>query len=111
MTKYWWRYWCLPLRIPQGPHTELESAYKELRLDIITPPARKRPANQWILNKSRKIIDKWVTLRRMGNLPLTVPRQIGHEIKSSLTADCTQCAANAALTIESHLSNRAPKEV
>jgi hypothetical protein len=47
----------------------------------------------------------------MGYLPLTVTRQIDRKIKSSLAADCTQCTANATLTIESHQSNRAVKEV
>ncbi len=49
-------------------------------------------------------------LRRMGNLPLTIAHRIGRKFKPSLATDCTQCAANAASTIESHLSNRAPKE-
>jgi hypothetical protein len=46
----------------------------------------------------------------MGNLPLTAACWIGHEIKSSLAADCTQCAADAASTVESHLSKGAIKE-
>jgi hypothetical protein len=92
---------------PSGTPTEPESAYKELDLDVISPPARERPANQLILDKFWVIIDK---LRRMGNPPLTIARWMGHEIKSSFAADSTQRAANATSTIESHLSNGAPKE-
>ncbi len=47
----------------------------------------------------------------MGNLPLTAAHRIGCNIKSSLAADCKQCAANAASTVECHLSNGAVKEV
>jgi hypothetical protein len=49
-------------------------------------------------------------LRRMGNLPLTATRWIGCKIKASLPADCTQRAADATSTVESHLSNQAIKE-
>jgi hypothetical protein len=35
---------------------------------------------------------------------------MGREIKSLLAVDCKQCAANAASTIKSHLSNGAMKE-
>jgi hypothetical protein len=110
MKKYWRRYWHLPLRIPRGPRTELEGAYEELRLDVIPPPERERPANRWTLDKSWKVIDQQATLRRMGNLPPAATRRIGCEIKSSLAADCKQRAANAASTVESHLSNGAVKE-
>jgi hypothetical protein len=111
MTKYWRQYWCFLLRIPQGPCTELESMYEELHLDVIPPPAMQHPANRWILDMSWNVIDKQATLRRMGNLPLTIALWMGHKIKSSLAADCTQRAANAASFIESHLSNGALKKV
>jgi hypothetical protein len=112
MKKYWRQYQRFPLRVPWGPHTELEGAYKELHLDldVIPPPERERPANQWILDKSWKVINQGATLRRMGNLPLAAAHRIGREIKSSLTADRKQCAANTASTVESHLSNGAVKE-
>jgi hypothetical protein len=45
----------------------------------------------------------------MGNLPLTAAHRIGRKIKSSLAADRKQRAANAASTVESHLSNGAVK--
>jgi hypothetical protein len=110
MKKYRRRYQHFPLLIPRGPHTELEGAYEELPLDVILPPERERPANQWILDKSWKVIDQRATLRRMGNLPLAVAHRIGREIKSSLAADCKQCATNTASTVKSHLSNGAVKE-
>jgi hypothetical protein len=40
MKKYWRQYQRFPLCIPQGPRTELEGAYEELRLDIIPPSLR-----------------------------------------------------------------------
>jgi hypothetical protein len=46
----------------------------------------------------------------MSNLPHAAAPRVGCEIKSSLAADCKQCAANATSTVESHLSNRAMKE-
>ncbi len=46
----------------------------------------------------------------MGNSPLATAHRIGCKIKSSLAADRKQCAANAASTVESHLSNEAMKE-
>jgi hypothetical protein len=110
MKKYRQRYQRFPLRIPRGPHTELVGAYEELRLDIIPPPHRERPANRWISDKSWEVIDQRAILRRMGNLPLTNARRISRKIKSSLAADRKQHAANAASTVESHLGNGAVKE-
>ncbi len=45
MAKYRKRYQRFPLKIPWGPCTELASKYKELRLNVIPPPVRERPAN------------------------------------------------------------------
>jgi hypothetical protein len=110
MKKYWQQYWQFPLPIPQGPCAELKVAYKELCLDVIPAPERERPANRWISDKSWKVIDQRATLRRMGNLPLAAAHRIGGKIKSSPAADRKQHAANAASTVESHLSNGSVKE-
>ncbi len=110
MAKYQKQYQCFPLKIPQGPCTELASKYQELRLDIIPCPMRECPANQWILDKTWAAIDKQATLRRQGRLTTCVAHQMGREIKSFLVADCKQRAANATSTIESHLSTGAVKE-
>jgi hypothetical protein len=40
----------------------------------------------------------------------TIAHQMGHKIKSLLTADCKQCTVNTASTVKSHLSNGAVKE-
>ena len=90
MTAYRKRYCRFPLRIPRGPRTRLAGAYEELRFDVIPPPARERPANQWILDKTWAAVDKRATLRRQGNLPLRIDRQLGREIKASLAADRRQ---------------------
>ncbi len=71
---------------------------------------REHPANQWISDKTWAAIDKQATLRRQGHLTTCIARWMGQEIKSFLSADCKQRAANAASTIESHLSNGAVKE-
>ncbi len=55
-------------------------------------------------------VDKRATLRRQGNLPLHIARQLGCEIKASLAADRRQRAANAAAEVKSHLGNGAVKE-
>jgi hypothetical protein len=49
-------------------------------------------------------------MRRRGHLTTYYARWMGHKIKSLLAVDRKQCAANAASTIESHLSNGAMKE-
>ena len=51
-----------------------------------------------------------MTLRRQGNLPLCIARQLGREIKASLAADCRQRAANAAAEVEGHLGAGDVKE-
>ncbi len=71
---------------------------------------RERPANRLILDKTWAAIDKQATLRRQGHLTTRVARRMGCKIKSFLAADRKQCAANAASTVESHLSNGAMKE-
>jgi hypothetical protein len=71
---------------------------------------RECPANQWISDKTWAAIDKRATLRRQGHLTTRVARQMGCEIKSFLAADRKQRAANAASTVESHLSTGAVKE-
>jgi hypothetical protein len=45
-----------------------------------------------------------------GKPPPFAAHWIGHKIKASLAVDCTQCATDAASTVESHLSNGAIKE-
>jgi hypothetical protein len=68
MAKYRKQYHRFTLKIPQGPRAELVSKYKELRLDIIPPPVRERPANQWISDKTWAAVDKRVTICRKGHL-------------------------------------------
>jgi hypothetical protein len=110
MATYRKRCRCFPLKIPQGPRAELVSKYEELRLDVIPPPVRERPANQWISDKTWAAVDKRATMHRRGHLTTYYARRMGREIKSLLAADCKQRAANAASTVESHLSNGAMKE-
>jgi hypothetical protein len=84
--------------------------YKELRLEVIPPPVRERPANRWISDKTWAAIDKRAALRRQRHLTTLVAHWIGREIKSFLAADCKQCATNATSTVKSHLSNGSMKE-
>ena len=95
-----------PLQIPQGPRTELVGKYKELRLDVIHPPARERPTNQWILDKTWKAVDKQVTLRRQGALSNCIAHWMNHDIKPSLATDCKQCMANARIHRRKSLERR-----
>jgi hypothetical protein len=99
-----------PLKIPRGPRAELVSKYEELRLDVIPPLVRERPANRWISDKTWAAVDKRATMRRRGHLPTYYAQWIGHEIKSLLAVDPKQGAVNAASTVENHLSNGAVKE-
>ena len=110
MAKYQKRYHQFPLTIPLGPRAELVSKYEELHLDVIPPPVRERPANRWISEKTWAAIDKRATMRRKGHLTTHHARRMGHEIKSLLAADRKQRAADAASTVEGHLSNGAVKE-
>ncbi len=110
MTKYQKRNCRFPLQTPRGPHTELVAKYKELRLNLIPPPVRERPANQWILDKTWAVIDKRATSRRQGHLTTHVARWMGRKIKAFLAVDHKQCTANATSTVKSHLSNGAVKE-
>ncbi len=87
------------------------SKYEELHLDITPPPpTRERPANRWISDKTWAAVDKQAMMRRKGHLATAIACWMGHKIKSLLTTDRKQRAANAASTIESHLSNSAMKE-
>jgi hypothetical protein len=49
-------------------------------------------------------------MQRQGHLTTAIAHRMGHKIKSLLAADCKQRAANAASTVESHMSNGAVKE-
>jgi hypothetical protein len=112
MAKYQKRYHCFPLKIPRGPCTGLVSKDEELHLEV-TPPSqvpREHPANRWISDKTWAAINKQAMMKRQGHLTTLVTGRMGHKIKSLLTADCKQCAANAASTIESHLGNGDMKE-
>ncbi len=110
MATYQKRCRCFPLKIPRGPRAELVSKYEELRLDVIPPPVRERPANRWISDKTWVAVNKRATMHRKGHLTTYYARRMGREIKSLLAADCKQRAANAASTVKSHLSNGAMKE-
>jgi hypothetical protein len=110
MATYQKRCPCFPLKITQGPHAELMSKYKELCLDVIPPPVRERPANQWISDKTWAAVDKQATMHRRGHLTTYYAQRMGHKIESLLAADHKQCAANTTTTVERHLSNGAVKE-
>ena len=101
MKRYCKKYRRSPLKIPRGPRAELVSKYEELRQDVIPPLVRERPANRWISDKTWAVIDKRAMMRRKGHLTTYHARRMGREIKSLLTADRKQRAANAASTFES----------
>ncbi len=104
------QYRCFPLKIPRGSCTEIVNKYEELRLDVIPPPMRERPTNQWISDKTWAAVDKRATMHRKGHLTTYYARWMGRKIKSLLAADCKQRATNAASTVKSHLSNGAVKD-
>ncbi len=110
MAKYRKQYRQFPLTIPRGPCAELVSMYEELRLDVIPPPVRERPANRWISEKTWAAIDKRATMQQKGHLTMHHACRMGRKIKSLLAADRKQRAADAASTVEGHLSNGAMKE-
>ncbi len=56
------------------------------------------------------VVNKQATMRRKGHLTTCLACRMGREIKSLLAADRKQRAANAASTVESHMSNGAVKE-
>ncbi len=110
MATYQKRCHCFPLEIPRGPHAELVSKYKELRLDVIPLPVRARPAKRWISDKTWAAVDKQATLRRRGRLTTYYAQRMGRKIKSLLAADHKQRVVNVTSTVKSHLSNGAMKE-
>jgi hypothetical protein len=111
MTKHRWVNCRFPLAILRGLRTELVSKYKELRLDVTPPPVRERPANRWISDKTWAAVDKRATMHRKRHLTTYYAHWMGRKIKSLLATDGKQRTANAASTVESHLSNNAVKEV
>ncbi len=71
---------------------------------------REHPANQWISDKTRAAVYKWVMMWRQGHLTTSIASWMRPKIRSLLAGDCKQHTANAASTIESHLSNGAVKD-
>ena len=89
------------------------SKYEEQRLDETPPPEGAPHTNQWISDKTWKAVDKQQAsnVKEAGypvelHCLLDEPRD-----KSSLAMDHKQRAANAASTVESHMSAGAVKEV
>ena len=71
---------------------------------MLPPPPRERPANKWITDKTWKIVDKRMLLRRKGILSQTTARLLGREIKAWLKADRLLHAKTTALNIKGSLA-------
>jgi hypothetical protein len=62
MTAYWKLLAKFPIRLPRGPQDELTTLFKDLRLDVMAPPMRAQPCNQWISAPTWELINKRAAL-------------------------------------------------
>jgi hypothetical protein len=110
MTAYWKRLEKFPVKLPRGPQDELTTLFEELRLDVVAPPTRTQPRNQWISAPTWAFIDKRAVLQQQGKLSQQAAHLIGRQIATGLKGDCAQRAAAAAEKSEEHLAAGEPKE-
>ncbi len=93
-----------PISLPRGPWKQLNAEYEELQWEVVPPPPRECPANNWITSEMWKLVDHRAMLRRKGMLSQTVARSLGQQVKAHLVADHIKCAKNIASTIEGCLA-------
>ncbi len=84
--------------------SQLEAAYKKLKLDVVRPPPREHPANIWITDKTWKIVDTRALLHWKGMLSQAAARSLGREIKAWLKVDCLLHATDTASNVEGCLA-------
>jgi len=96
----------LPLRLPNGgPRTEMESIFEQLRESCEPPPARKRPANAWILETTWALVDHRAQMANGGRLTRRGYRKLSRKVRASLKRDRQKRAHEAGTTMESHLES------
>ncbi len=110
MTVYWKRLAKFPVKLPWGPQDKLTTLFKELRLDVVAPPTRAQPRNQWICAPTWAFTDKSAALQQQGKLLQQAAHLIRRQIATRLKGDRAQHAAAAAEKIEGHLVAGEPKE-
>jgi hypothetical protein len=67
LKRYQGRTQLFPLSLPQGPMSQLDAAYEELKKDVVRPPPRERPANIWITDERGKLSTR-ITKPNMGGV-------------------------------------------
>jgi hypothetical protein len=110
MTAYRKRLAKFPIRLPWGPQDKLTTLFEKLRLDVMAPPMRAQPHNQWISLPTWALINKRAALQQQGKLLQQATRLIGRRIAAGLKGDHAKHAAAAAEKIEGHLAAGEPKE-
>jgi hypothetical protein len=110
MTAYRERLAKFPVKLPWGPQDELTTLFKVLHLDVVAPPTRAQPCNQWISTPTWVFIDKRAALQQQGKLLQQAARLIGRQIVAGLKGDHAQHAVAAAEKIKGHLAAGEPKE-
>jgi hypothetical protein len=99
-----------PIKLPRGPQRELETLFEKLCVDIVPPPEREKPKNQWISDGTWALINHRAALRRAGKLNQCGSRVIGRRIKAALASNCKQRAVDVGDKIETLMAAREVKE-
>ncbi len=77
-----------PLHLPRiGPRQEGDVLFKELQGACGPPPARERPAKNWISKRTWHLVDRRAKLQKRGRLSQVKSRRLGREINASLKSD------------------------
>jgi hypothetical protein len=93
MKAYQQRRHCFPIKLPRGPHGELETLFEELCVDGAPPPEKERPKNQWISEGTWVLINHRAALRQVGKLNQHGSCVIGRQIKAAFASNFKQCTA------------------
>jgi hypothetical protein len=97
------------IKLPEGPLDKLTTCFEELCLNVVAPPARAQPRNQWIFTPTWALINKRAVLQQQGKLLQQAAHLIGRQITARLKGDRTKRAVVATEIIERHLTAGEPK--
>jgi hypothetical protein len=99
-----------PIKFPQGTLDKLMTCFEELRLDVVAPPTRAQPRNQWISAPTWALINKRAALQQQGKLSKQAAHCIGRQITSGLKGEHAKQVAMAVEIIKGHQMAGEPKE-
>ncbi len=93
-----------PLRLSHGEETEQTNMFSHFVAECVKPELRKRPGNDWILDRTWALVGQRMALRHVGKLPRAEGRRAKRLIWASLRNDKRARTKGVGNAIEAELA-------